>query len=264
MNLSETQLEKIHVVWDQLVDYAVTDMREACCHLMGAISEWIGASHAGWVGAARMCSGADSEQDVLFGWRQRGIILLHPLCEQEAALIHRIMHQPLKTPGLTSVAMARNSGNFRVHSLRDGFVDLEEFCRTQHYRDFYETLEIADRIWVGFPVSESTESIFLFDKRKTSDLFSADDLAVVRYALRGIRWFHRQVLCSQGMLLATAPLTPVERLVLRELLTEKSEKEIAAALQQSVHTTHGHVKQIYRKFGVNNRAGLMALWLATI
>ena len=48
---------------------------------------------------------------------------------------------------------------------------------------------------------------------------------------------------------------------LRGLLTSLSEKQIASELGQSYHTTHEYVTAIYRKFGVNNRAALMALWL---
>jgi DNA-binding CsgD family transcriptional regulator len=48
---------------------------------------------------------------------------------------------------------------------------------------------------------------------------------------------------------------------LQGLLTGQPEKQIATALDQSHHTTHEYVMTIYRKFGVNNRPALMALWL---
>jgi DNA-binding CsgD family transcriptional regulator len=67
---------------------------------------------------------------------------------------------------------------------------------------------------------------------------------------------------SHGLCLLESPLTPMERRVLHLLLSEKSEKEIAAALKQSIHTTHGHIKQIYRKYGAPGRAALMAIWLS--
>lgn len=37
--------------------------------------------------------------------------------------------------------------------------------------------------------------------------------------------------------------------------------DFAAAQGQSFHTTREYVSSIFRKFGVNNRAALMALWL---
>jgi DNA-binding CsgD family transcriptional regulator len=66
---------------------------------------------------------------------------------------------------------------------------------------------------------------------------------------------------SHGLLAAATPLTPTERRVLHLLLTGLPEKLIAEQLERSYHTTHEWIMSIYRKFGVNNRAALMALWL---
>ena len=68
---------------------------------------------------------------------------------------------------------------------------------------------------------------------------------------------------AEGSCLAcqSKPLSPTERRVLGHLLSAEPEKRIAAELGQSPTTAHDHVKSIYRKFGVGNRAGLMSLWL---
>jgi DNA-binding CsgD family transcriptional regulator len=52
--------------------------------------------------------------------------------------------------------------------------------------------------------------------------------------------------------------------VLLELLDGKTEKSTATALRQSHHTTHIHVKSLYAKFGVHNRAELTSLWLGRL
>jgi DNA-binding NarL/FixJ family response regulator len=44
-------------------------------------------------------------------------------------------------------------------------------------------------------------------------------------------------------------------------LTGLPEKQIAEELGRSYHTIHEYVSAVFRKFGVNNRAALMALWL---
>src|SRR5688572_19751070 len=59
----------------------------------------------------------------------------------------------------------------------------------------------------------------------------------------------------------TKSLAPRQRQVLYRLKTGRPEKEIAAELGLSVHTAHGYVTAVYRRFGVNSRAELMALWL---
>ena len=57
---------------------------------------------------------------------------------------------------------------------------------------------------------------------------------------------------------STPQLSPRERETLDLLLTGQSEKLIAASMGLSVHTTHDHVKSVYRKLGVRSRAELMA------
>ena len=55
------------------------------------------------------------------------------------------------------------------------------------------------------------------------------------------------------------PLTPRERQVLDLVLAFKCNKEIASAFNIDVRTVKEHVSQIYRKFAVHDRAGLLAL-----
>lgn len=65
-------------------------------------------------------------------------------------------------------------------------------------------------------------------------------------------------------LLAKANLAPHEKKVLRLLLTDATEKQIADQLGLAVSTTHSYVSAIFRKFGVRGRAGLMSLWLKSL
>jgi DNA-binding NarL/FixJ family response regulator len=53
-------------------------------------------------------------------------------------------------------------------------------------------------------------------------------------------------------------------MVLRLLLTNMSEREIATDLGLTWRTTHQYVVVILRKFGVHGRVGLMALWLQNL
>jgi DNA-binding CsgD family transcriptional regulator len=151
------------------------------------------------------------------------------------------------------------SGNYRACRLCDVMSD--EWFDTHFYQDYYLGCGHRDAVYVAFPINEDAESYFgLF--RATGQLpFTAEERDMLAYALRGIKWFHRQLLLSHGLLVASTPLTPVERQVLQGLLTGLAEKEIAVAQGQSYHTTHKYVVSIFRKFGVSNRAALMALWL---
>ncbi|HEX6810785.1 MAG TPA: helix-turn-helix transcriptional regulator [Planctomycetota bacterium] len=57
-------------------------------------------------------------------------------------------------------------------------------------------------------------------------------------------------------------LPPRLRLVLDQLLSGASEKEIAAKLRLSSHTVHQYVKLIYQRLGVSSRAELMAQFIS--
>lgn len=48
----------------------------------------------------------------------------------------------------------------------------------------------------------------------------------------------------------------------RLLLTDLSENQIADRLKLSTHTVHDYARQLYRKFGVKGRVGLMAMVLS--
>ncbi|MEM8874258.1 MAG: LuxR C-terminal-related transcriptional regulator [Planctomycetota bacterium] len=75
----------------------------------------------------------------------------------------------------------------------------------------------------------------------------------------------RAVHAHTAKLITTGKVSPNLRprlgLTLDELLTGKSEAEIAEAVHRSPHTVHANVKEIYRIFGVTSRAALMAKFI---
>jgi DNA-binding CsgD family transcriptional regulator len=56
-------------------------------------------------------------------------------------------------------------------------------------------------------------------------------------------------------------LSPRQSQTLDLLLAGDGEKQIAAKLKLSRHTVHDYVKGVYRCFGVNSRAELLARWV---
>jgi DNA-binding CsgD family transcriptional regulator len=111
------------------------------------------------------------------------------------------------------------------------------------------------------PINEDAESYFGFYRGLDQEPFGAVEKEIVDQALRGLRWFHRRQFLGEGVGVASAPLTPLERRVLSHLLQGRADREIAAALGQSDHTTREYVKRLFRKYGVSSRTALMALWL---
>ncbi|TAN47455.1 MAG: LuxR family transcriptional regulator [Methylococcaceae bacterium] len=253
----DNRIEFIHGLWDELADFDAARSDEALLHLMGGLCKLARAGNAAWVGAVRMDT--LSPNDMAQGWRPRIVRHLHPSPPLDAATreqMDRLEHGAVDETIIRNLACA---GTFRANRLRD-LVGPEWFA-TPYYRIYYQGVGREDAVWVAFPVNQDAESWFGVFRGPDQPPFSAAERDELAYVLRGLKWFHRQAMLSHGLLVANGPLTPAERRVLRLLLTGLTEKEIADQLGRSHHTIHQWVTSIYRKFGVNNRAALMALWL---
>lgn len=253
-------IEQIHRLWDELADFSAEDTDAGLSHLLKTVCRWLGADNAVWVGGVRVTSGKEARRDPQHGWRGRAMRQVSTTQAIEARF-QLAMRQQDAAPAMTTTAVAAGAGTFRVHRLRDGFVDFNAFRRTSHYRTIHQALGITDRMWASFPVNADTESCIVFDHMQKGRRFSKADAALVERTLRGIKWFHRQLFLSYGLLLAQTPLSPAQRRTLLLLLSSRSEKEIASQLQLTPGTVHQYAVELYRKLGVNSRAGLMALWL---
>lgn len=252
--------KEISRIWDELTTFDAADTDAALVFLLAETSRLIGADDGFWVGAVRMSHGIAGRRDLQHGWRGRAVRFLNPSAVQLQTLPILVKEQDTPQAPPTSIAIAAAAGKFRAVRLRQ-IVDMRAFRRTRHHRIAYAAFGIEDRMWVSYPVNADAESHFVFDRIGTRRQFTARELAVAAALLRGLRWFHRKTLLNQGLLVAKTPLTPAQRQVLPLLLTDAPEKAIAAKLGQSFHTTHSHVQEIFRRYGVSGRAGLMAIWL---
>lgn len=258
--LNQERLDWLFELWDRLADYHPSEIDKAHEFLMAELATRIRADNVVWIGGVRMLHGARARRDTQNGWRGRSVRILRPSPVREQQSRESIKAQDRETV-LTTQAITATAGRFRVHRMRDGFVDFEAFRQTPHYRNHYEALGLTDRIWAVSPVNPDAESYFLFDLRHARRRFTETDARLVGHALRGIKWFHRRLLLSHGLLLADDAFTPAQRRVLALLLTEATEAEIAAQLDLAKGTVHQYAVDLYRKLGVRGRAGLMSLWL---
>lgn len=258
--MNDTPQEAIHELWDRLSDFPADRIDEALSHLMETLAEWFCADDIVWIGAARLARGPTVRRDPLKGWR--GLAVRHHRASPRLLeLSRRAAQSQDASPDLTTRALAAGAGRLRVHRLHDGFVDTTAFKRSEAYRILYRGAGISDRMFACMPVNADAESYLLFDRHGAAPRFTPDEASRARRIMRGLRWFHRELLLAHGLGLAGDPLTATERRIVRLLLTERSEKEIAAELGQSPKTTHKYITEILRKYGVKGRIGLMALWL---
>lgn len=256
MNVSADTSERIHALWDELADFDATRANDALDHLMAGLCRLTDAQNANWIGAVRMADILPG--DPVHGWRPRCVLFLHPSTQIDASVKDQVKNLELGCVDETTILNVALAGTFRANRA----IDLAPgWLESDYYRRYFEPLGHRDVIWAGVPVNSDAECYFGIFREDPHSRFTPEERDLVAHALRGLKWFCRRLMLSHGLTVATSPLTATEREVLGGLLSGLSEKQIAAARHQSPHTTHEYVTNIYRKFGVGNRAALMALWL---
>lgn len=254
--MEKDRQEFIHTLWDELADFDAARSDAALDHLLSALCTLVDAQNASWIGTVRM---NNVHHDPVNGWRPRYIHFLHPQKQVAEKTEEQVRMLEAGVIDISTVRNASFAGHFRCNLLAD--LVPPEWFDSDYYHTFYRSSDHADAIWAGFPVNEDAETYFGLFRDVAHGRFSVADRDIIAYALRGLKWFHRRQLLSRGLAVASSPLTAVECQVLDGLLGGLAEKQIAAVQGQSYHTTHEYVTNIYRKFGVRNRAALMALWL---
>lgn len=249
--------DRIHTLWDELANFDAARGDAALDHLMKSLCQLVDAQNACWVGAVRMADIIPG--DPTLGWRPRVVRYLRPSRPLDESVLEQVKKLEVGIMDETTVRNIAMAGRFRINRLTD-LVDASWFDGA-YYRVYYLGVDHADAIWAGIPINEDAECYFGVIRDSAHPRFTPDERDLVAEALHGLKWFLRQQMLAHGLMVASAPLTPTERDVLQELLTGQPEKLIAAALGKSYHTVHEYVASIFRKFGVGNRAALMALWL---
>ena len=254
--LPPPEVTRVHTLWDALADFGAHETDAAALHAMRVLSDLVGAQRAFWLGAVRLGVDLDS----LGGWRIRGMLRMNPTSEDDQ--VYKLSRQRLDhgTADEVTRAQVREAGVFRARGLRE--LAPPSFFATRDYDVLYRARGISDAIFAASPVNEDAESYFGWYRiGEESSRFTPVDRELLAFALRPLKWLHRHVMLHHGLLIAKAPLTPVERRLLSLLLTERIEKEIAHELHLTLATTHTYITGLFRKFGVSGRAGLTALWL---
>lgn len=252
--------QRIESIWDKLAEFDASRHDDALDYLLRALCDLVDARNASWIGTVRLPATAPG--DPIRGWRPRLVRFLHPAEALNAAVKEATARLEDAAIDVTIVNNVAGAGRLRANRL----VDLAPpgWFESDYYRRCFLALGRADAIWAGCPVNADAEVYFGLFRQVDQPRFSRADCDTVLGALRGLKWFHRQYLLSHGLLVAHAPLTPAEREVLQGLLAGQTEKEIARLQNRGTHTVHEYVKTLYRKFGVKNRASLMALWLGKL
>lgn len=255
LSLPAAQQDRIHRLWDELAAFEAAQTNDALLHLLSEVADIVDAQNAYWFGAVRL---ADAAADPLCGWRPRGMQYLRPLPNDETFTRDRLRSLDRGGVDEATVAQARLAGTYRANRLRD--LVSPEWFQSATYQGYVDR-GVHDSLAVGAPVGTMAEAYYGFLRMRAGDPFTEEQRDLAAYALRPLTRFHRQVLLAHGLLVARAPLSPIERRVLALLLTDHSEKSMAVELGIAQSSIHTYVRDVLRNFGVSGRKGLVALWL---
>ncbi len=265
MSLSSKSAEQRYAFWDALADFSSGDMDDAALQFcMRQVASFIDSPQGFWAGTVRIGHDKVAQDDPYRGWRLGAWEAMGHTRDSSPEWM-RIAARTFNTSGTRDLTATHHilaqTGQFRVYALSKGVVDLEAYRQTETYDYYFRQQGIVDRLWIMAPVNEDSESCFCFDRLEGQSEYHERDVNAAAEALRGIKWFHRQLLLCRGLGVAEESLTPAESGIVRELLTGAAEKEIAGRLNLTPASTHQYVVRVFRKFGVRKRSEFMSLWL---
>lgn len=137
--------------------------------------------------------------------------------------------------------------------------------RPADYREFYELLQTIRVTDILDPMHRHASGHFVAisltrmggARRRP---FNARERAVAQLLAEELSWLHETRRIDVRELVGLT-LPPRQRELLSQMLTERSMKQIAAAMGLSVHTARSYTNELYKRLGVTSREELMVRYL---
>ncbi len=159
-----------------------------------------------------------------------------------------------RDPTLIAWRKVRNRTAVRA---RSQLIDMRDWYASDSYRMLFQRLGLDHAILCRCPIGDSRMLMMDFWRQAGDRDFTTREIGFLELVTREVG-----TLARDGALVPLGGrrtgLPPRLQQVLEALRQGMSEKEVAAALGLSPHTVHNHVKRLHRRFGVANRAALLA------
>lgn len=251
-------LAQLVSLWQEAERWPVSDVDGAIDRMMHRLAGMVGAPRSLVMVGARISS---PQGDPLDGWR--AVILQHSVVELEEEVaedrIGRCNYlQDSYVLDTVTQFMQRQAGYHRAAACSQLPPEVLEGSRTAQ---LMAAVGVVDRLIVTHATFADQEVCFIFSRELGEAPFGEAEQAVARAALEGLDVLCERYVLSLGLLHGERPMAPRQRQTLLHLLTGRSEKEIAQAMEVSLATAHQYVVSVYRLFRVSSRPELMALWL---
>lgn len=267
----QASLYRLRSLWREAAKYPVHQATDAMRHTMKMLCENIGAVDATWlvfrkgllVSHTMSSSHVELIRVLLNGWTPAGAIYLNPQKTLKRVMERWFMH--VRKTGLDpySENLLPQMGRSRVLIRHDFFSD-EEWQEHWFSQKFLAYYGIGERMIGMSPLTDDCECCILLDRAVGEAPFSSADREKLSLALAGLGRLNERLCLERGALVASSLFSKREQQTYRLLLKNLSEAEIAEELGLSAHTIHDYARNLYKKFGVKGRVGLMAKVLESV
>ncbi len=170
--------------------------------------------------------------------------------------------------------MADDPGAQNDAELLDGEDDALD-CRVMRYnsgedpkswdrsakRRLLDMLDAEDSMTIIVPLGLEVECFLCIDRLRGDGSFDESEGQAALAAIEGLRPLVARYVRSHGLMPGQRRLDVFERSLVKLLLGERSEPEIAELLDISLGRLESDAAQIYTKLGVANRIGLVHMWV---
>lgn len=129
-------------------------------------------------------------------------------------------------------------------------------------RRLLDRLGIEDRVNGVIPLGADVEVSFCLDRPRGAPIFDDEDNLLFLKVLEGLRPLAANFVRSYGLMPGQRSLDSLEQRVLRFLLRDVAEPELAEMLGLPEERLRSIADEVYRKLGVDDRIGLMNMWLS--
>lgn len=233
----------------------VHEARERCAppherrrHLMEGLLRIVGGDTAGLVDFPRApVAGTPGRSVVLLGFSDDEA--------REAASIYGSEQGSLRNPALP--AIARRAQKRPAAARREELVGDREWYSAEYVSEVRGRWRI-DHVMYAAQVSERGAVGFSFARIHGRPRFEEEDRNVIQLFVEHYADLLRDD--EPHLLALRRTLSPRACETLDRLLGGESSKEIADAMDLSVHTVNQYLKTVFRRFGVHSRAELIARW----
>jgi DNA-binding CsgD family transcriptional regulator len=250
-------LRAVERLWRELAEFPLGAADQKLQHCFRELARLTGAANVYWVAGG--LEKPVPRGDWMRGWRVRAFFHLHHDDHQDRLLAAAARHVGAGLRDPHTEAIIATAGVTRAF-LRHEIVDDRVWRRAWMFNEVLLPLGITDRLIGAHAVDARHESYIGLDRAQGRP-FGERERDLLRLFLAGAPRFHGDIMRAHGLIDCVTPLTLREQQVLPLLLTDLTEKQIAAELGVGWRTAHQHAVSICRKFRVKRRAGLMALWL---